>query len=312
MQLSIFALCTVLCSRVLGHPYTSETTSWISATTTSVEDLWAVSKPTEAAHLYGKRGYDVILQARDTTTTTDSTTSTDTTSDTTTTDATTTDTTTSETSTSTTSTTSTTATSTSETSTSSSTSSTSTTTTSATSTSATSSSTTSTSTTSTTSSSTTTSSASTTTSTATATATSSSTAELDEWNRRGNIAAIVFGCCMISLFGGLSLLYCLRNKARARRIAARKELESSQSYSKIPLVAAKHNSATDLELNRSSMMFTNKPDTEYFPARSDPSVSNYHGHSHNTSTTSQTTAGQSSTRSQTPRAYSNEQHMPLV
>ncbi|KAJ5209352.1 hypothetical protein N7449_003731 [Penicillium cf. viridicatum] len=289
MKLSIFALCTVLCSRVLGHPYTSETT-WIPATTTSVEELWVVPEPTEVAHLYGKRGYGEILQARDTTATTDSTTSTDTTTDTT-------DTTTSETSTST--TTSTTATSTLEASTS--TSSTSTTSTSTTSTSTSST---------TTSSSTTTTSASTTTSTSSATATSSSTAELDEWNRRGNIAAIVFGCCMISLFGGLSLLYCLRNKAKARRIAARKELEASPSYSKIPLVAAKHNSATDLELNRSSMMFTNKPETEYFPAQGPPSGPNYQSHSHTASTTSQTTTDQSSTREHMPRAYSNDQHTP--
>ncbi|CAI7586558.1 unnamed protein product [Penicillium crustosum] len=307
MKLLIFALCTVLCSRVLGHPYASETT-WIPATTTSVEELWEVPEPTEVAHLYGKRGYSEILQARDTTATTDSTTSTDTTTDTTTSE----------------STTSTTTTSTSETSTSTSSTSTSSTSTTSTSTTSTSTASTSTSTTSTstssttssttTSSSTTTTSATTTTSSATATATSSSTAALDEWNRKGNIAAIVFGCCMISLFGGLSLLYCLRNKARARRIAARKELEASPSYSKIPLVAAKHNSATDLELNRSSMMFTNKPETEYFPAQDAPSVSNHHSHSHShaTSTTSQTTAGQSSTREHMPRAYSNDQHTPLV
>ncbi|KAJ5399449.1 hypothetical protein N7465_009938 [Penicillium sp. CMV-2018d] len=304
MKFSIFAICTVLCSRVLGHPYTSAT--WLPATTTSVEELWVAPEPTEVAHLYGKRGYGEILQARDATATTDSTTSTDATTDTT-------DTTTSETSTST--TTSTTATSTSETSTS--TSSTSTASTSTASTSTTSTSTTSTSTSSatsstTTSSSTTTTSASTTTSTSTATATSSSTAELDEWNRRGNIAAIVFGCCMISLFGGLSLLYCLRNKAKARRIAARKEMEASLSDSKIPLVAAKHNSATDIELNRSSIMFTNKPEMEYLPTQDTTSVPNHHSHSHTSSATSQTTAGQSSTREHMPRAYSNDQHTPLV
>jgi hypothetical protein len=133
-----------------------------------------------------------------------------------------------------------------------------------------------------------------------------------EWNRRGNIAAIVFGCSMISLFGGLSLLYCLRNKAKAKRIAARKELVASPSYSKLPLVAAKHNSATDFELNRSSMMFNNKPETDYFPAQGAPSVPEYQSHSHTTSTTSQTTAGQSSTREHMPRAYSNDQHAPLV
>ncbi|KAJ5978430.1 hypothetical protein N7501_001772 [Penicillium viridicatum] len=306
MKLSIFALCTLLCSRVFGHPYTSETT-WLPATTTSVEELWVAPEPTEVAHLYGKRGDGNILQARDTTATTDSTTSTDTTTDTT-------DTTTSETSTST--TTSTTATSTSETSTSTSSTSTASTSTASTSTASTSTASTSTSSTTTssttTSSSTTTTSASTTTSTSsTATATSSSTAELDEWNRRGNVAAIVFGCCMISLFGGLSLLYCLRNKAKARRIAARKELEASLSESKVPLVAAKHNSATDLELNRSSMMFTNKAETEYLPTQDASSVPNHHSHSHTSSTTSQTTAGQSSTREHMPRAYSNDQHTPL-
>ncbi|KOS37169.1 hypothetical protein ACN38_g12047 [Penicillium nordicum] len=273
MKFSIFGLCTVLCSRVLGHPYTSETT-WIPATTTSVEEL--VPEPTEVAHLYGKRGYGEIIQARDTTATTDSTTSTDTTTDATDT------------------TTSTTATSTSETSTS-----TSSTFTTSTSISSNTSSTTA-------ISSTTTTSASTTTSTSTATATSSSTAELDEWNRRGNIRAIVFGCCMISLFGGLSLLYCLRNKAKARRIAAQKELEASPSYSKIPLVATKHNSATDLEVTRSSMMFTNKPDTEYFPAQDAPLVPSHHSHSHTTSTTSQTTVGQSSTTEHMSRAHSSD------
>ncbi|KAJ6188100.1 hypothetical protein N7519_003008 [Penicillium mononematosum] len=290
MQLSILALCTLLCPRVLGHPYVSETTC-ISATKTSVENLWVVSEPTEVSHIQGKRGYGEILQARDTTATTDSTTSTDTTTDTTT----------SETSTSITTSTS----STSETSTS-----TSSTSTTSTSTTSTTSSTTSTS-------STTTSSASTTTSTTTATATSSSTAELDEWNRRGNITAIVFGCCMISLFVGISVIYCVRDRARARRIAARKELESSSSDSKIPLVAAKDKAIADIEVNRSSMMFTNQPQTEYFPARSIPSVSNHH--SHTTSATSQTATSQTttsqtttSTRDHASRAHINEQHTPLV
>ncbi|OQE29039.1 hypothetical protein PENFLA_c004G07956 [Penicillium flavigenum] len=123
----------------------------------------------------------------------------------------------------------------------------------------------------------------------------------------GNITAIVFGCCMISLFGGISVIYCARDRARARRIAARKELESSSSDSKIPLVAAKDNAIADLEVNRSSMMFTNQPQTEYFPARSTPSVSNHH--SHTTSATSQTTT---STRDHASRAHINEQNTPLV
>ncbi|KAJ5486780.1 hypothetical protein N7530_001080 [Penicillium desertorum] len=123
----------------------------------------------------------------------------------------------------------------------------------------------------------------------------------------GNITAIVFGCCMISLFGGISVVYCARDRARARRIAARKELASSSSDSKTPLVAVKDKAIADLEVNRSSMMFTNHPQTEYFPVRSAPSVSNHH--SHTTSATSQTTT---STRDHASRAHINEQNTPLV
>jgi hypothetical protein len=83
------------------------------------------------------------------------------------------------------------------------------------------------------------------------------------------------------------VIYCARDRARARRIAARKELESSSSDSKIPLVVAKNNAVADLEVNRSSTMFTNQPQSEYFPVRSTPSLSNHH--SHTTSAASQTT-----------------------
>lgn len=112
---------------------------------------------------------------------------------------------------------------------------------------------------------------------------------------------------MISLFAGISVIYCARDRARARRIAARKELESSSSGSKIPLVAAKDNAIADLEVNRSSMMFTNQPQTEYFPTRSTLSVSNHH--SHTTSAMSQTTTF---TSDHVSRAHINQQNTPLV
>lgn len=112
---------------------------------------------------------------------------------------------------------------------------------------------------------------------------------------------------MISLFSGVSLFYCMRQRAKTRRIAARKLLHSNPSYSKLPLVTTKGKSTTNVEVDRSSMMFTSQPETEYFPARSAPSLSNYH--SHTTSTTSRTTA---STRDYRPQAHTNEQTTPSV
>ncbi|CAI7571147.1 unnamed protein product [Penicillium glandicola] len=269
MQFLTFALCTILCSRVLGHPYDPQTT-WTTVTTTSVEDLWAASEPSEVAPLYGKRGYGEVLRARDTTATSASTTSTTSTTTSTTTTSSTTSTTSTTTSTTTTSTATATATSTTTTATGTTTTATTTTSSATTSTS-------------TTTASTTTSTSSTTTTT-TSTASSSSAAALAEWNRTGNITAIVFGCCMISLFLGVSILYCASDRARERRIEARKALDATPSYSKIPLVAK----SPDFETKRSSMMFTNNPQTDYFPARSTtPSASN---HNHTYSATSHTTA----------------------
>ncbi|KAJ5369675.1 uncharacterized protein N7496_005767 [Penicillium cataractarum] len=187
----------------------------------------------------------VIIVARDTSTTSESTTST-------------TETTTSSTSTSTTSseTTSTSTTTSSSTSTSStsSTSTTSTATTSSTSSTSTQSTTSSTSTTS--SSSTTTTSSSTTTSTASATSTTS--AEIAEWNRKGNIAAIIFSCCLVSLFSGVSILHCAKDRAKSKRIAAR-ELLKAKSIAAESLVASRGGSTAELIPDRSSMMFKDNP-----------------------------------------------------
>ncbi|KAJ5960798.1 uncharacterized protein N7479_007948 [Penicillium vulpinum] len=320
MQILIFALCTALCSPVLAQPYTSEIT-WISATTTSTESLWPTSEPTEVAHLYGKRGYRDILQARDTTATTDEATSrtdeadstTDTPSETTsaerssseitvseTTSAeTTSETTKSETTTSTTE--STTASPTSET------------TTETPSTSPTPTSTTETpSSSSLTSSTPTTVSTSTTTSSTSPTSTGKSAAELAEWNRKGNIAAIVFGCCFISFFLIVCIVYYLSSRAKARRIAASKLSSSNDSYSKIPLVAINVDSPSEPEVNRSSPMPNNNPQTEYYPTGGSPSVSNYSApsgsnYSHAHSMPSPMTPDQASHRDYSLRGQNNEQ-----
>ncbi|KXG48489.1 uncharacterized protein PGRI_023590 [Penicillium griseofulvum] len=308
MRSSIFTLCTVLCSRVLGHPYVSEIT-WNSATT-SVENSWPVSQPSEVAQLYGKRGYGEILQARDTTTTAESTASTtdtttsekgeETSSETTTSESTTSETTTETTSEATTSTTESTTSPTSETTTETTSSSTPTSTSSTTSSSSVSASASV-----TTITSTSTSSPSTTaTDTATTTPTSMTAAELAEWNHRGNIAAIAFGCCFISVFMGVAIVYYACGKAKARRIAASKLSNSSQSYSKIPLAAIKEPPSTDLEVNRSYTAYTNHPQTHYSPAGSvpgsAPSVSNY---SDTPSAVSAITADRSSARGHISRTH---------
>ncbi|KAJ5835371.1 hypothetical protein N7447_001397 [Penicillium robsamsonii] len=310
MRISIFALCTVLCSRVRAQPYASEITR-ISATTTSVESLWLLPGPSEVAHLYGKRGYDEILQARDTTATAESTTTADATTDTAaseTTETSTSETSKSETTTSETTTSettastaeATTASSTSETTTSTTeTSETPTSTTETTSSTASSSSVAASSSSATTSTPTSASSTSTTTS-ATATATGSmSKAELAEWNHRGNIAAIVFGGCFIAVFLGVSIVYYILGRAKARRIAASQLSKSSQSYSKIPYVAVQEPS-TDLEVNRPSTLYTNNPQEQYNHAVSTPSVSNY---SDTLSAVSPITADHSFPRDHIPRGH---------
>ncbi|OKP07672.1 hypothetical protein PENSUB_5787 [Penicillium subrubescens] len=194
----------------------------------------------------------VIIIARDTPTTSESTTLTTTAS------------TSSETSTSTTysdtSTTSTSSTS-ASTSTSTSTSSTSTITTSTSSTTSTSTQSTTTSTSTTSSRSTTTATSSSTTTT-TASATSTTSAEIAEWNRKGNIAATIFSCCLISLFSGVSILHCARDRAKSKRLAAR-ELMSAKPTE--PLVASRGGSTAELIPDRSSILFKDNPFGEQRP-----------------------------------------------
>ncbi|CAI7579122.1 unnamed protein product [Penicillium manginii] len=126
----------------------------------------------------------------------------------------------------------------------------------------TSTSTTSATTTSTSTSSTTTSTASTTTSTATSTSTIS--AEVKEWNRRGNIAAVAFSCCLISLFLGISIIHCARDRAKSKRIAARELLKAS-AVSTGPLGHTKTNSTANLLPDRSSVMLKENPFSDSRP-----------------------------------------------
>ncbi|KAJ5316525.1 hypothetical protein N7508_001033 [Penicillium antarcticum] len=290
----VVALLAVQCAQVLGHPHAAANTEWVPAKTTTTLSPTPMSEAGKTGRNHEKRGYGEILMARATTDTTDSSTST------------------TESTTSTTSTSDTTTTTSSEstsTSTSSSTSSTSSITTSSTTTSSTTSSTSSTTSSTSTSSSSTTSTSSTTTSTATATSTES--AALKAWNHKGNIAAIIFGCCLISLFSGLTILHCARNRARSRRIAARELLESSASTSALLPATSKGVSTPDVNSVRSSMMFTNQPQTGYFPStQSVHSASNYHSHAH--STTSETTAEHVSTGEPTSRPHTSDANTPLV
>ncbi|KAJ5102484.1 hypothetical protein N7532_003013 [Penicillium argentinense] len=131
----------------------------------------------------------------------------------------------------------------------------------------TSSTTTSATTTSTTSGSTTTSTASTTTSTSTATATSTESTAMKAYNHKGNIAAIIFGVCLISLFLGISIIHCARDRAKSRRIAARELLKAS-AVSSEPLAHSKTNSTANLLPERSSMMFKQNPFTDSCPPQS--------------------------------------------
>ncbi|GLI81583.1 hypothetical protein PoHVEF18_009968 [Penicillium ochrochloron] len=195
----------------------------------------------------------VIIIARDASTTSESTTSTtsaSTSSDTPT------STTSSDTSTTSTSSTST------STSTSTITSSTSTTTTSTSSTSPTSTQSTTTST-STISSSSTTRATSSSTTTTSASAASTTSAENAERNRKGNIAAIIFSCCLISLFSGVSILHCARDRAKSKRIAAR-ELMGAKPVSAGPPVS-RGGSTAELIPERSSIMFKDNPFGEQRP-----------------------------------------------
>ncbi|KAE8362264.1 hypothetical protein BDV27DRAFT_131791 [Aspergillus caelatus] len=263
---SLFVLGTVF-SGAIAHPEpTAEVSSkWPSTTTTPL------TAPTPAT-LHGNNGarnkryeHGLLLEKRDTTTedpattteettsttkeaTTEATTQADTTTAPTTTEATTTTTddatTTTESSTTTTSST---------TSTTSSTSSTTSTTSTTSSTSSTSQSTSSMSTTTTKSTSTTATKTS-----STSTATSTISAEMREYNHRGNIAAIITFSILGAIFFGYGFLHCYLDSRKKRQIAATKAAaEAGSDYS---LVALNQNARSQSEINfdRSSMMFASQ------------------------------------------------------
>ncbi|KAJ6114029.1 hypothetical protein N7523_007346 [Penicillium sp. IBT 18751x] len=225
MKSSILALVVTQCVFATCYSYVTSIEYW-SALQTTVDSKLSLG-PLYGEFITPRMGDidsdHVALQARDTTVT-------DTTTATTTTTTTTTTSTTSTTTSTTTSSTSTTSSDTAKTSTTTSTTSlttfTSTTSTISTSSTITSASTTSISTTTSTSTST----------TSTASATSSARAELAEWNRKGNITAIVFSVCLVSLFCGISIGFCVSDKARKKRIAARGMLKSNSTMSTEPLV----------------------------------------------------------------------------
>ncbi|KAJ5668717.1 hypothetical protein N7462_009787 [Penicillium macrosclerotiorum] len=287
MHGSFLLLLGVHLSQVVCQPYAAPTAVLDPSETTGGADLLPTPTPTANAELNIFDARDGVIVARATSETSESTTST-------TSESTTTSTTTSDSSTTSTTTSST---------TSSTTTSTTTTTTSSTS----SSSTTGTTSSSSTSSSTTTTSSSTTTTTA-ATATSSSSAELAEWNRKGNIAAIVFSCCLISLFSGVSILHCVRDWAKQRRIAARELMNASSAQAVVPIASSKHDSTANLIADRSSVATFR--DSPFGDPRPQTAQSSHHDWNANTDTHSQN--GLSNSSDLGTASHENHQHQSLV
>lgn len=89
----------------------------------------------------------------------------------------------------------------------------------------------------------------------TASATNSAGAELAEWNRKGNITAVIFGVCLIAVFSGISIAFCVSDMARKKRIAARELLKSTSTISTEPLVPSNIAFAGE----HSSLMSKNNP-----------------------------------------------------
>ncbi|KAJ5560577.1 hypothetical protein N7513_002976 [Penicillium frequentans] len=251
MQGLLLLLLGAQLSRVSGHPFFAPTAVDQAPQTTklAIPPMVAdVDGTVQILEIRNERELNEFF-ARDTTSSTSSTTSTTST--------------TSSTTTSTTSTTSSTTTSTTST-----TSSTTSTTSSTTSSDSTSTSTTSSSTSTATSSSTTTTSTSSTT-TSTATATSTETAAQKKKNHQGNINAIIFSCVMFSVFAGVAILHCYKERAKSKRIAAR-ELLKATAVVPAPLQTAKNESSTNLLSDRSSVMFRDNPSPRRIATRYGP------------------------------------------
>ncbi|KAJ5987738.1 hypothetical protein N7481_002948 [Penicillium waksmanii] len=262
MKKPILFLLAAQCVPVFCQPY-NHPPSDLAPSLETINSISASESCAEVTQVLEIRDHEddekARLFARATTETTDSTTST--------TESTTTSTTsTSETTTA--STSSTTSTTTSDSTTTSSTTSTST---SSTSISSTSTSTSTTSTTTSTSSSTTTTTSTASTTTSTATSTSTTSAEVKEWNRKGNIAAVAFSVSLISLFLGISIVHCARDRAKSKRIAARELLKASATSAE-PLSHTKTNSTANLLPDSSSVMLKDNPFSDSRPRTAqDPS-----------------------------------------
>ncbi|RHZ49223.1 uncharacterized protein CDV56_105602 [Aspergillus thermomutatus] len=162
--------------------------------------------------------------------------------------------------------------------------------------------------------STTTSTATTTTSTTTPTTTES--AELKEWNHRGTIAAIVTFSILGSFFVGACMARCIHNRAKKRRIEARKQLDKESLVSMLPLARENGKSASQLKLDRESIMFCDErryyqgqPRPESVPSLS--GQSNWQGSVAHSSMPSEDMGRSMSSGRQTPLGVRGEQHGSL-
>ncbi|GIJ86928.1 hypothetical protein Asppvi_005827 [Aspergillus pseudoviridinutans] len=94
-----------------------------------------------------------------------------------------------------------------------------------------------------------------TTTTSTTTPTTTESAELKEWNHRGTIAAIVTFSILGSFFLGACIFRCIHNRVKQRRIDARNQNDRESSLSMLALTPEKGKSASQLKLDRESIMF---------------------------------------------------------
>ncbi|GFF53272.1 hypothetical protein IFM46972_09738 [Aspergillus udagawae] len=101
----------------------------------------------------------------------------------------------------------------------------------------------------------TTTTAATTTTTSTTTPTPTESAELKKWNHRGTIAAIVTFSILGSFFLGACIARCIRNRVKKRRIDAINQHDKESSLYMLTLNPEKGSSASQLKLDRESIMF---------------------------------------------------------
>ncbi|KAJ5715851.1 uncharacterized protein N7483_013032 [Penicillium malachiteum] len=108
-----------------------------------------------------------------------------------------------------------------------------------------------------------------TTTTTTAAATTTTSSSTAKRNRRGNIAAIIFVCCLVSVFAGVAFLHCYKERALSKRIAARELLKATAMPSEV-VPATRNESSTNLLADRSSVMLGDNMDSRAPTAQSNP------------------------------------------